>query len=179
MGDFLFDYLANICYISSATSHPGTLMLLLSIVSLALSATPADVAEVKAYVSGIKSCQGISPLSLIGDDMYIYELHNADALVNGVPTNELRISFSVPICSFGGGMKKPLSGWPDEGTVEDLAWNGVVEAGTIKAPAYTISTIDFEDAGSGRVIGEKNRSMWQAIYDRAIATVIAQCRGNP
>lgn len=153
--------------------------MLLFLASLAFSATPADVAEVKAYVTGAKSCQGIVPLQFIGDDTYIYSLENTDALVNGTPINELRVSFSVPICSFGGGMKKPPTGWPNEGTVEDLTWNGAVEAGTIPAPANTISTIDFSDDGSGLVIGEANRVMWQAIYDRAIAAVITQCRNQP
>lgn len=153
--------------------------MLLLLVSLAFSATPADVAEVKAYVTGAKSCQGIAPLSIIGDNMYTFTLDDFDALVNGVPTNELRVSFSVPICSFGGGMVKPPVGWPYSGTVEDLRWDGKVEAGTVPVPLHTISTIDLSDDGTNPVIGESNRSMWQAIYDRAIATVITQCHNRP
>jgi hypothetical protein len=151
----------------------------LLLASLAFPATPADVAEVKVYVDGTKSCQGHKPLSIIGDNMYVFVLEDAEALVNGVWTNELRVSFSVPVCSFGGGMTKPPTGWPYSGTVEDLGWDGKVEAGTIPVTANTVSTIDFSDDGTDHTIGESNRAMWQSIYDRAIATVVTQCRNSP
>lgn len=152
-------------------------LLLVSLVSLALSATPADVAEVKAYITGAKSCQGIKPLTMIGDETYAFFLFSADAVVNGVPTDELRVNFSVPICGFSGGVKSPPTGWPTEGVVEDLGWNGIVDSGTVNFSGIASTSLDFQ-VGSP-IIEETKRAMWQRIYDRAIDTVIAQCHNRP
>ena len=150
----------------------------LALFSLAFSATPADVAEVKAYVTGAKLCRGM-PLRFLGDKMYTYTVETTTAAVNGVDVDELRISFTVPICSFGGGMVRPPAGWPMSGTVEDLRWDGVIEAGEIDEPPTSVSSLDYSDDSTGHIIGPSNKAMWQGIYDNAVTSIVTMCRPTP